>query len=185
MHGDGSSKTGDSLENLSTILQEVERESVQLEVNLKAEISNLDHLKENVKFLEEQILEAEEYLKKRRILLLHVLGMESLPSFNVQEARDLLNRINHLDQIISRKVNLVGAEIRRYILNDAAQILTENVQNQGQITKIDDVARKLLAAVLVISAEVAAHNDSLKRMYQIVKVRENQSKAKGNLKLGF
>jgi len=178
-------KKDDSLKYLGQVLRDVEQESEQLEADLKAEIKSLDHLRENVKLLENQILQSEEYLKKRRDLLLQVLSLESAPEFAVEEVRDLLERINHLDQIISRKVNLVGAEIRRYILNDTAQILTENVQHQSQIARIDALARRLLASVSIISAEVSVHNDSLKRIYRLVRARESQTKVRDKDKIGY
>ena len=175
----------DSLEYLGRVLREVEQESYQLESDLKEEIKNLDHLKENIKILEEQVAEAEIYLQKRRKLVLEVLAMESAPYFEISIAKDLLTKINHFNEIIGKKINLVSAEIRKYILNEAAQILTENVQHQGQMEKIDQIARKLLAAVTVISSELSSHQNSLKELYQKVKIRENQPKVRNKNGIGY
>ncbi len=189
--GFGSSDNGDSvkqtnsLETLSRILQEVEAESRQLEQDLKAEIQDIHHLRENITILEGQVLEAEKYLQTRRQLIQQALAMEASPNLEIAVAKDLLNRISHLDQIIVKKINLVNSEARKYILNEAAQILTKNVHNQQQVAAIDELARKVLASVMIIYAELNAHAESLKRFEGLVAVRENLPKAKARREVGF
>jgi DNA repair exonuclease SbcCD ATPase subunit len=171
-------KDEDSLEVLERVVAEVEAETGQLSNNLKQEITNLEHLKENLKDIGTQVKGAEVTLKKRRKLVQELISLEMIPSFDVTVAEEILKKIEHYDKIINARLTLVGQEIRKYILTDIHEILSQNINRQSDIQRIDNTARNLMGVSIVIQNEMQAHTQKLQEIAKNISIRKNQEKVK-------
>ena len=109
-------KEENSLEELEKVVAEIEAETGQLSNEMKKEITSIEHLKENLKYLGDKVKEADFFLKKRRKLVQNLIALEMQPSFDVVVAEEIYRKIENYDKIIAIKLRLVGSEIRKYIL---------------------------------------------------------------------
>lgn len=175
-------KEEESLEEIQQILQGMEAENIDIKNELEEEIKNVNHLKKNIRLIEKIVLYIEKIMGKRKKLLIKLFALVEDPSFDVDEAEDISNKISHYTEIIFQKMRVIGQRIRNYILNDAHNVYLENVHNAETVKILDRIARHSLAALNVVNNEIGSHDQFLKEVFNKIRQRKNgRPVKKGNL----